>query len=100
MKILQRIKDNKEYLLGVVLGVMIVASSLWLWDKLIASSFNGGINISTVFDLNNGFIVLALLALVGIACCLWFVVKFVFWIIEWVINHRTYHQSSDNSKPQ
>ena len=82
MKIVQRIKDNKEYLIGSVIGLLVVALSLWLWDKIIAWAFNEGISITTVFNLNSGFILLCLMALVGIACCLWLVVRFVFWFIN------------------
>ena len=90
MKIIQRIKDNRGYLIGSVFGLVVVAFSLWSWDKIIAWAFNGGINITTVFDLNSGFILLCLMALVGIACCLWLVVKFVFWIVEYILGVRSY----------
>jgi ABC-type Mn2+/Zn2+ transport system permease subunit len=79
-KIQQKVKDNWQEILGVIIGSIVVGLSLWLWDKLIAASFNLGDNHFT--DLKNWFVVMALLALVGIACCLWFVVKFILWIIE------------------
>ena len=91
----QRNKYNKEYWLGSLVGLVFGLFALWLWDKIIAWAFNGGINISTVFNLNSGFMALCLLALVGIAYCLWLVCRSVLWIIK-RINHRTYHQSSGN----
>ena len=79
MKIVQRIKDNRGYLFGTVFGVILLALSMWLWDKIIAWAFNEGIGITTVFNLNSGFIVLCLLALVGIATLLYLLVRLIMW---------------------
>jgi hypothetical protein len=93
---MKKTKYNKEYWLGALAGLAVVCLSLWILDKIIAWSFNGGINIGLLFNLNGGFIALSLLALVGIAALLYQFVKFVLWIVEQVINHQTYRHCSDS----
>jgi hypothetical protein len=75
-------KNKLAHIIGIVIGLIVVALSLWLWDKIIAWAFNGGINISTVFNLNSGFIVLCLMALIGIATLLYLVVRLILWRIN------------------
>jgi hypothetical protein len=76
----QRIKDNWQYLFGATIGTIVVVLSLWLWAELVGLSFNVGIEQS--FDLNNWFVLLSLLSLVGIAFILYRAVLIILWIIE------------------